>query len=113
LARPELWSRAVEGYGGVGMLPWLEWVFPETLLARGRAALVDALRSAADALHAFANAVDDVAGLPPNGGCAADADDAPPLPGADTRERIGEALQRARSHYDAIGDRSAPRRRRR
>jgi len=81
----------------------LELVSPARLLARGAALAAGALRAGAGALHVLADALDGAstpadASAPP----VADA----PLPGAGTRERIGEALQRARTRYDEVGARS-------
>jgi hypothetical protein len=91
---------------------WLDLTSAEALLVRGRTAVVGVLRSAAGALHALADAVD-VAGEPVDRRGLGGTDDEPPSPGIATRQRIGEALQRARSRYDAVGDRPVRRRRRR
>lgn len=85
----------------------LEWLSPTALVARGRTAVAEALRAVAAALGEVAAVID-----PPGGAAVPDA----PPPGADealppfagTRERIAEALQRARSRYDAVSE--APRR---
>jgi hypothetical protein len=90
------------------MLRWLDWASPEMLLSRGRVAVVDALRCAAGALHGLADAVD-VGGAPADRSGVDDSKGEPPLSGVGTRERIGEALQRARSRYDQVADRSEPR----
>jgi hypothetical protein len=93
------------------MLRWLDWTSPEALLARGRTAVVEGLRCAAGALHALADAVDVEA--PVDGPGGADPKGEPSRPGVGTRERIGEALQRARNRYDAVAERRVPRPRRR
>lgn len=86
---------------------WIDWVSPQTVLACGRGMVVDVLRSAAGALHALADAVDVPVAPAPTPDDDAEVGDGPP-PGTGTRERIGEALQRARSRYDAVSERPAP-----
>lgn len=93
------------------MLRWLDGTSPEALLARGRSAVVDVLRWAAGALDDLADVVD--VGAPVDRRSVADREGEPPLPGVGTRERIGEALQRARRRYDAVEDRPVRRSRRR
>ncbi|MEW6272710.1 MAG: hypothetical protein AB1689_25825 [Thermodesulfobacteriota bacterium] len=86
------------------MYAMLDWLLPAALLVRGRSSLADALRAVAATLEGVADAIDpraSVAGRSMRE--AASAGDAPP-PGAGTRERIAEALQRARSRYDAVSD---------
>jgi hypothetical protein len=83
----------------------LGWVSPAAWLARGRSSLALALRACADTLLALADAVDDAAdGAPSREREIADAGDAA-SPREGTRERIAEALQRARSRFDSV---SAP-----
>ncbi len=83
----------------------LEWLSPAALLARGRTVVAEALRAVAAGLGEIAAMIDPpgsavVTHAPPPG-----ADEALP-PGAGTRERIAEALQRARSRYDAVSEAS-------
>jgi hypothetical protein len=84
----------------------LDWLSPAAWLEYGRSSLALALRTCADTLHALADAVDDA----PLRSSAreramADTGDDAALPREGTRERIAEALQRARSHLDSA---SAP-----
>jgi len=84
----------------------LDWFSPAAWLAHGRSSLAFALRAYADTLHALADAVDDAPlGSPARERATPDTGDDAPLPREGTRERIAEALQRARSHLDSA---SAP-----
>jgi len=84
----------------------LDWLSPAVWLTHGRSSLALALRACADTLHALADAVDGAPlGPPARERAPADTSDDAPLPREGTRERIAEALQRARSHLDSA---SAP-----
>src|SRR5262245_6533610 len=84
----------------------LDWLSPVAWLTQGRSLLALALRAYADAMHALADAVDDAPlSSPARERATADTSDDAALPREGTRQRIAEALQRARSHMDSA---SAP-----
>ena len=88
------------------MFDVLDWFSPAAWLAHGRSSLAFALRAYADTLHALADAVDDEPlGSSVRERAAADTSGDAASPREGTRERIAEALQRARSHLDSV---SAP-----